>query len=164
VGSLGLPFTFVPALPRDGAVHAVEFYNAQAFEITGKRGSRFPRLPVPAADRSLAAIHPFASSVAKRGPLSLYRRIAERLGEQMPVRWLRGPEEALPPDIPSETITDLYELGKFLSGARIYVGNDSGVTHLAAAVGTPVTAFFRTTDPRVWAPRGVSVDVVRMRQ
>ena len=85
------------------------------------------------------------------------------LGERMPVRWLRGPEEALPPDIHDELITDLYELAKFLRRGRIYVGNDSGITHLAAAVGTPVMAFFRTTDPRVWAPRGISVDVVRMK-
>ena len=163
VRSLGLPITFLPALPRDGTMHAVEFYKAQAFEITGKRGSRFPRLPVPSADRSLAAIHPFASSGAKRAPFDLFRQIARRLSERMPVRWLRGPEETLPVDISGEIITDLYELGKFLSHARIYVGNDSGVTHLAAAVGTPVMAFFRTTNPRVWAPRGVSVDVVRMR-
>ena len=70
-------------------------------------------------------------------------------------------QRTLPPDIPSEIIPDLFELGKLLSQARIYVGNDSGVTHLAAAVGTPVMAFFRTTDPRVWAPRGVSVHVVK---
>jgi len=163
VGSLGLPFTFLPALPKDGMMHAVEFYNAQVSELTGKRASRFPRIPVPRANREFAAIHPFASSVAKRAPLSLFRRIAETLGERMPVRWLRGPEEAPPADIPAEIIPDLYELGKFLAGARIFVGNDSGVTHLAAAVGTPVVALFRTTDPRVWGPRGVSVDVVRVR-
>lgn len=161
-GSLGLPFTFLPALPNGGLVHAVEFYNAQAGEISGRRGSRFPRIPVPRVNREFAAIHPFASSVAKRAPLSLFRQVAERLGERMPVRWLRGPEEALPADIPGEIIPDLYELGKFLARARIYVGNDSGVTHLAAAVGTPVVALFRTTDPWVWGPRGSSVDVVRM--
>jgi ADP-heptose:LPS heptosyltransferase len=162
VGSLGLPFTFLPALPRDGSAHAVDFYNAQAFGINGKRGSRFPRIPVPRVNSEFAAVHPFASSIAKRAPLSLFRQFAERLGERMPVRWLHGPEEALPADIPGEIITNLYELAKFLSRARIYVGNDSGVTHLAAAVGTPVMALFRTTDPRVWGPRGVSVDVVRM--
>jgi ADP-heptose:LPS heptosyltransferase len=162
VGSLGLSFTFLPALPKGGPAHAVEFYNAQAFEVIGRRGRRFPRIPVPPAERRFAAIHPFASSVAKRAPFSLFRQIADRLSEQMPVRWLRGPEEELPADIQIEFIADLYELAKFLSRARIYVGNDSGVTHLAAAVGTPAIAFFRTTDPRVWGPRGVSVDVVKM--
>ena len=162
VGSFGLPFIFLPALPQGGSAHAVEFYNAQAFEITGKRGSRFPKIPVPPSQRRFAAIHPFASSVAKRAPFDLFRRIAERLSDQMPVRWLRGPEEELPADIPSAVIADLYELGRLLSEARIYVGNDSGVTHLAAAVGTPAIAFFRTTNPRVWSPRGVSVDVVKI--
>jgi ADP-heptose:LPS heptosyltransferase len=55
---------------------------------------------------------------------------------------------------------NLYELGCWLASARIYVGNDSGITHLAAAVGTPVVAVFGETDPAVWAPRGERVRVV----
>jgi ADP-heptose:LPS heptosyltransferase len=43
----------------------------------------------------------------------------------------------------------------------MYVGNDSGITHLAAAVGTPVLALFGPTDPTVWAPRGANVTVGR---
>ena len=39
----------------------------------------------------------------------------------------------------------------------LYIGNDSGITHLAAAVGTPVLALFGPTDPEVWAPRGPHV-------
>ncbi len=41
-----------------------------------------------------------------------------------------------------------------LSRARVYVGNDSGVSHLAAASGVRTVAVFRTTDPRVWRPIG----------
>ena len=54
-------------------------------------------------------------------------------------------------------IDDLYELACWLAGAGLYIGNDSGITHLAAAVGTPVLAFFGPTDPEVWAPRGPHV-------
>ena len=39
-------------------------------------------------------------------------------------------------------------------------GNDSGVTHLAAALGRPTTAVFVATDPAVWAPVGAHVRVV----
>jgi ADP-heptose:LPS heptosyltransferase len=73
----------------------------------------------------------------------------------MPVHWLRGPEEELDGAL---RVADLYELATWLRRARIFVGNDSGISHLAAAVGTPMVAFFRVTDPRVWAPRGISVN------
>ena len=48
-----------------------------------------------------------------------------------------------------------------LAGAKFYLGCDSGVTHLAAALGVPTVAVFGPTDPRVWAPRGPRVQVVR---
>ncbi|OGV67509.1 MAG: hypothetical protein A3K19_08810 [Lentisphaerae bacterium RIFOXYB12_FULL_65_16] len=47
------------------------------------------------------------------------------------------------------------------SGA--YVGNDSGVSHLAGALGVPSTVFFRSTDPRIWRPLG-RVEVVEWRE
>jgi ADP-heptose:LPS heptosyltransferase len=57
-------------------------------------------------------------------------------------------------------IENLSELAKRLASARVFVGNDSGISHLAAAVGTPVVALFGPTDPRVWAPRGPMVEVI----
>jgi ADP-heptose:LPS heptosyltransferase len=54
---------------------------------------------------------------------------------------------------------DLYELACWLATARIYIGSDSGPTHLAAAVGTPVVALFGPSDPAVWAPRGPHVAI-----
>ena len=77
----------------------------------------------------------------------------------MPVRWCRGPED--PPLDDAVEIGNLYELACWLARARLYIGNDSGITHLAAAVGTPVLALFGPTDPRVWAPRGEHVRVAR---
>ena len=47
-----------------------------------------------------------------------------------------------------------------LQDAGRFYGNDSGVTHLAAALGVPTTAVFVTTDPGVWAPVGGHVTVV----
>ena len=156
VGKLGLPFSFLPALP-DGTGHAVEFYNRHARELGAPRSSRFPRIECPPVERTFAVVHPFASSILKRAPMSEFERIAAKLSEHMPVHWLCGPEEKLDGAV---YIDDLYELARWLRGARVYVGNDSGISHLAAAVETPVIAFFRTTDPRVWSPRGVSVHVV----
>jgi heptosyltransferase-2 len=42
----------------------------------------------------------------------------------------------------------------------LYIGHDSGPTHLAAAVGTPTVAIFGPTDPAVYAPPGAHVRVV----
>jgi ADP-heptose:LPS heptosyltransferase len=51
-------------------------------------------------------------------------------------------------------------LAGWLRSARVYIGNDSGITHLAAAAGAPVVAIFGPTDPAVWAPRGDRVRLV----
>jgi heptosyltransferase III len=56
---------------------------------------------------------------------------------------------------------NLSELSRALYECRLFVGHDTGVTHLAAAVGTPTVALFGATDPAVWAPLGEHVRVVR---
>ncbi len=45
--------------------------------------------------------------------------------------------------------------------ADLYLGNDSGITHLAAASGTPTIALFGPTDPQVWGPKGPQVSIIR---
>jgi ADP-heptose:LPS heptosyltransferase len=155
VAGLGLPFRFLRALP-DKRCLAVDFYAAQARGL-GAEVNGDPQIPCPEVPRAFAAIHPFASSRAKRAPMEVFRAAAEKLGQTMPVQWLCGPEEEMPGAI---RIDDLYDLACWLRGARVLVGNDSGISHLAAAVGTPVMAFFQVSDPRVWTPRGCAVDVV----
>ena len=153
---LGLPFEFLPALPT-GSLHAVDYYNDQVRRLGAKPRTRFPMIDTPPVDRTFAVIHPFASGPAKRAPMSVFASIAARLSESMQVHWLAGPEEELEDAV---RIDDLYELACWLRRARIFVGNDSGISHLAAAVGTPSFVFFRTTDPRVWSPRGPATNVV----
>jgi len=156
VAEMGLPFRFLRALP-DSSCHAMDFYAAQAREL-GAEAAGNPRIICPDMPRTFAVIHPFASSLGKRAPMAVFQTAAEKLERSMPVHWLCGPEEELPGAM---RITDLYELACWLRGARIFVGNDSGISHLAASVGTPVNVFFRASDPRVWAPRGEAVNVVR---
>src|SRR5579885_2959773 len=121
-----LPFEFFPALPPPPGI---------------------PRIAVPHAPREdFAVIHPFASSAVKRWPLENFRAAAAALA--MPVRWCAGPDEPLDDAV---RFSDLYELACWISKARVYIGNDSGISHLAAAVATPVVAIFLCTDPRVWS-------------
>lgn len=48
--------------------------------------------------------------------------------------------------------TEWPALAALIGGARVYVGPDTAVTHLAAAAGTPTVALYGPTDPRIWGP------------
>lgn len=136
-----LPFTFFPALPPPA------------------EGIPYIATP-PRAVEDFVVIHPFASSPAKRWPIEQFHRVASSLA--VPVKWTAGPEEALPDETRENAVRfeDLYDLACWLAAARAYIGNDSGIAHLAAAVGTPTVAIFISTDPRIWAPRGSHVRVL----
>ena len=54
----------------------------------------------------------------------------------------------------------LQALAERIAEADLYIGNDAGITHVAAAVGTPTIAIFGPTDPQVWRPLGDHVTVV----
>jgi hypothetical protein len=147
-----LPFQFFTAIPPDDSiVHAADFFAAQV----GCPVPAIPRISCPRLDGGFAVIHPFSGSARKCWPLDRYQELVSRL--DIPVRWCAGPEDPLPDAV---RIADLYELACWLATARVYIGNDSGITHLAAAVGTPVVALFGPTDPSIWAPRGPNVRVI----
>jgi heptosyltransferase-3 len=144
----GLPFEFHRALPPDsGAVHAVDYYLAQV----GASPGAAPQLPFRAPGAGFAVIHPFSGSPRKNWPLERFRAVAEILSRRMPVFWCAGPEEELPEAV---RFPDLRGLARWLSAASVYIGNDSGISHLAAACGVPVVALFGPGNPQVWAPRG----------
>lgn len=150
---LGLPFEFLQALPgATSRVHSADFFLGQV----GRGPGGLPRIDCGTVQRGDGAvIHPFSGSARKNWPLQRYRELAERLPAR--VQWCAGPEEDLAEAV---RMDDLYQLACWLASARIYIGNDSGITHLAAAVGAPVIAIFGPTDPNVWAPRGERVRVV----
>src|ERR1017187_9224015 len=55
----------------------------------------------------------------------------------------------------------LVEIKKLLSGASLFVGNDSGPAHMAAAFGVPVVEIFGKSDPAIWGPWGTAAAVVK---
>jgi ADP-heptose:LPS heptosyltransferase len=54
----------------------------------------------------------------------------------------------------------LAEIKKLLSGASLFIGNDSGPAHMAAAFGVPVVEIFRTSDAAIWGPWRTAAEVV----
>ena len=151
VYNLGLPFRFFPALPApDGDTHAADFLLRQV----GGEGLAVPGIQLAVEPQDFAAVHPFSGGARKNWPLENFRA----LKLDMPVRLTAGPAEKLAEAV---RFDDLGELAKWLASARVYIGNDSGISHLAAAVGTPTVALFGPTRPNVWAPRGPAVRVLQ---
>lgn len=142
--------------PRDAKEHAAHWYARCAGTAIS--------LPYSATFQKIAAdvdvvIQPGSGGRSKNWPLTRFDALAHRLeAVGCRVAWCLGPAEeewpsrraALPP-------MPLVELAGVLGGARLFVGNDSGISHLAGATGCPTVAIFGPTNPNVWRPVGPRV-------
>lgn len=114
------------------------------------------------------ALHAGSGSPRKNWPPERFADLARGLAAGNPFLVVRGPAdaEAVAPllRLPNAVLADALhprQLGALLARAGLFVGNDSGVTHLAAAAGAPTLALFGPTDPAQWAPIGRAVRVLR---
>ncbi len=119
------------------------------------------------------AIHPGSGSAAKNWPDERWRELMARLdapillvlGEAERARWTAPMLAPLssPPHHHREMADclPLPELAAALRRCRLFLGHDSGVSHLAAAVGRPGVLLFGPTDPAMWAPPGLGMRVIR---
>jgi ADP-heptose:LPS heptosyltransferase len=109
-------------------------------------------------------VHPGSGSKSKCWPPERFAQAADVLAREfsLQVLALEGPADELasarmcgnlgsnPRLIRNRSVLDVACV---LSRARIYLGNDSGISHLAAALGVPSVVIFGPTDPAVWGPR-----------
>jgi heptosyltransferase-3 len=148
--------TFLNALPGlNWQGHASDFFLRQV----GAPEGLAPRIAVDAViPRESVVMQPFSGSANKNWPLEKYRELASSL--PLAVEWTAGPEEVLEGAWRTDS---LLELARWMKGARLYVGNDSGISHLAAAIGVPAVVLVGPTDPGVWAPQGETVRLIRYR-
>jgi ADP-heptose:LPS heptosyltransferase len=121
------------------------------------------------------AIHPGSGAVQKCWPISHFATVIERLWEQnRPVLLLVGPadtervddllQQLSSPPTPAMfkilTNAPLLKVASQLQQCMCYLGNDSGITHLAAMLSVPTIAIFGPTDPAIWRPLGPFVKVI----
>jgi ADP-heptose:LPS heptosyltransferase len=152
--------------PFPGSTMHVVDYHLGLFEGRVRDEDRVPRLPVGGSGsmKRGIALHAGSGSPRKNWPLERFRELAEALARRgEAVTWIVGPaeEDQLPRD--TEDVWKrllLPELAARIAGCRLFVGNDSGVSHLAAAAGCSTVALFGASDYRVWSPRGPRVAVV----
>ncbi len=174
---------WLPSFPLAGE-DAVEMVQAAALARLGiaPAGAAFrlligddwadqaPRLSGPGP---FLAVAPGSGHTCKNWPLGHYyeatRALAWQHGGQ--IIWLAGPaEEPILPYLQGLAAAQdhlllanlpLTAVAATLARCRLYLGGDSGLTHLAATVGVPgVVALFGPTAPRVWAPQGEGVRVL----
>ncbi len=116
------------------------------------------------------ALHPGSGSPRKNWPTDRFvelARLADSEGYH-PI-FIIGEADDAPARVLNATASKfplledatLVEVAGVLSQCAAYVGNDSGITHVAAAVGIPVIALFGETDPGRWGPRGENVRIIR---
>jgi ADP-heptose:LPS heptosyltransferase len=176
--------------PWDEKIHVTDYLLKQLDQYGIHASASHPKLYLKKSDREWARdfweskgvtseerskaiiLHPGSGSKKKAWPLdrflSLARALQDRLGSRMLV--VLGPAEG--PDVrrafetpgPNAPVLarglTLLQLASVMEGCRFFVGNDSGITHMAAAVGLPAVAIFGPTDQRVWAPRGEETVVI----
>jgi heptosyltransferase-3 len=116
----------------------------------------------------LVVIFPGSGSAAKNWPAEKFAALSSKLSNRTSVAIILGPaEESIEPIFRESGATILKDLDlPTVAGvARIataFVGNDSGVAHLAGAVGASGVVIFGHTDPLRWRPVGVGkIDVLR---
>jgi heptosyltransferase-2 len=139
-------------------------------EAASTARERLARLGV---ERAYAVVHPGSGSARKNWPVERFATVVGWLaGRGLAVLVLAGPADAAPARALAAAASDggapttllegapLAEVAAAVEGARLYVGNDSGVSHVAAAVGAPTLAIFGPTRASRWAPRGRRVAVV----
>lgn len=126
------------------------------------------RNAAPSLPQRFLAVHPGSGSPWKNWPAERFASFVKQRDAAAPWLLVIGPadETAASPllDLPGVVpVRDLplRSLGALLSQAGLFLGNDSGITHLAAATGAPTLALFGPTDPATWSPLGPRVEVLR---
>ncbi len=164
--SATLPVVCIPPFPQT-EIHLAQFYCSVVqshFAITTPQNLS-DCFPTGVIEGQYALIHPGSGSFKKNYSPLLYRELANILRQYgyHKVGFIFGPveeEKMKEDDFAGEWIEhpkDVMALADLLSHASLYIGNDSGVSHLAGFVGTQTIVLYKTTDPKIWGVLGKKV-------
>ena len=121
------------------------------------------------AGHPLVLLHPGSGGADKRWPIGHFWALSATLrAGGLPCAVVCGPVETeagldvegCPDSVPLIRQSSLSDLIALAAAADLFVGNDSGPAHVAAAVGTPTLTLFGPTDPGIWRPQGPHARVV----
>jgi heptosyltransferase-3 len=152
-------------LSVDRMVHTAEHLASAIFHL-GAPVAEIPRARLTATDKQPAAavLHAVAATAEKTWRADGFVEVARRLqASHSRVVFIGGPGDDLSPfrEFPVIAGAPLAEVKNMLSSASIFVGNDSGPAHMAAAFGVPSVVIFGTSDPAIWGPWRTPAEVVQ---
>jgi ADP-heptose:LPS heptosyltransferase len=145
-------------LGEERRVHTAEHLASAMFWL-GVPRTEIPRAKLVASRRPdyppYVVVHPFAATAEKTWPRERFIEVAGRLqnaGLQPMI--VAGPADDIVPFSDFQVLRNspLGALKSLMSGASLFIGNDSGPAHVAAAFGIPVVVLFGPSDPVTWAP------------
>ncbi len=167
--SASLPVVCIPPFPQT-EIHLSQYYCSvvQSHFTISIPKDLSDCFPARTSEGSYALIHPGSGSFKKNYSPLFYLDLANvlRRSGYPKVSFIFGPvekERMNSEDFDGERIerpNDVMELADLLSSASLYIGNDSGVSHLAGFVGTPTIALYKTTDPNMWGVLGEKVTYI----
>jgi heptosyltransferase-2 len=121
----------------------------------------------------LLALHPGSGSPRKNWPEANWFRLLDSLGKRQELRLLlvggeaeedrltRLADAVQSPNLQIAQNLPLAELAQQLQSCTAFVGHDSGISHLAAAVGVSTLVLWGHTNASVWSPRGPNVELLQ---
>jgi len=114
---------------------------------------------------NFVVIHPGSGSPKKNAPLELFIELYLLLEQThlKPLFVLGEAEHNLIGELKNYNVylvEDILKFAKLLKGAKAFVGNDSGFSHLASYLDIPTLILFGPTDPLVWKPIGPKTEVI----
>ena len=120
--------------------------------------------------KSTIIIHPGSGSSFKNWPFDCFISLAKRLRQNKKlVKWMIGPAEKDYEDLLIKgeeleknvlNVDKLEDVFNALENAKYFVGNDSGISHVAALTGLKTIVIFGPSDYRRWAPVGTKVKII----
>jgi ADP-heptose:LPS heptosyltransferase len=190
VNHLGIPAHRLDPFPEPDLGFSVAGYQCQQLEKFGIPATPLPDAIIAPPHHSVleardflnrnlgpkdrfVLLHPGSGGKQKRWAVAGWLSVINKLSDQTNIRFalLQGPADAdivqhLRSQMEANSLIPVenWQLGKLaalMRQADLYLGNDSGITHLAAACGIPTIALFGPTDPQIWGPRGPQVSIIR---
>jgi heptosyltransferase III len=146
-------------------VHTAEHLASAVFAL-GVPVRDVPRGELFCAESPLsgkyAVLHPFASAPDKQWPAERFCEVARylQLWNIKPI-FLIGPNDDAAPFLAHQVFRgSLEEVKQILSKACLFVGNDSGPAHMAAAFGVSSAILFGNSNPAIWGPWRTECEIV----